>query len=153
LKWLAILALPALAIFGGWKLMNKQSKPHPTQAPADDNPAIVSPGASASPGASSSPAAVPDTALLGGVQVLNASADPALTTQAKAKLEKVGYKITTTAKASHPYTKTTVFFQAGQEPKAKELARVTGATVTEAAPENLDKGIPLTLVIGADFQP
>jgi len=25
--------------------------------------------------------------------------------------------------------------------------------VTEAAPENLDKGIPLTLVIGADFQP
>ncbi len=145
LKWLAISVIPIAALIGGWNWLSGRNSPPP---PPEDNPAMVG---TEDPASSPSPEASP---LAGrAAQILNGGSDAQLLQDAKKKLEGAGYEVLTTGNTSRPYDKTTVFFQQGSRSQADELARLAGATVTQAAPDNLDKNIPLTLVIGADFKP
>lgn len=141
LKWLAISVIPIAALVGGWNWLSGRTPP------PEDNPAIVATDPARSPSPEPSPTAGQ------AAQILNGGSDSQLLQDAKKKLEDAGYEILTTGNTSRPYDKTTVFFQQGSRSQADELARLAGATVTRPAPDNLDKNIPLTLVIGADFQP
>lgn len=144
LKWVSLAGFAGLLIFGGWKLLgngqNEKSQDDPRIGSASDGEGSSEPSSSPSP---------PPEPLK--IQVLSAIDDFEAMEQAKAKLVEAKYEIVTTGKAASNYEKTTVFFQPGAEEKAKAAAQVLQATVTQPAPENLDKTIPITAVIGADF--
>lgn len=144
LKWATIAAVAIGALSLGWWLSNRNS----ASRPPDDNPAMI--GSDDGPG-SPSPEPSPDGP--GAGQILNGSGNPELLKTAEQRVRDAGYEILSTGNASRPYGKTTVFYQEGHRSQADDLAQLAGASVVEPAPANLDKNIPLTLVVGSDFSP
>lgn len=127
-------------------------------------------GGSPSPGASASPATTTTTRLsaspaasptgtpaspaapgTGRVQILDGAGSGITAAKAKQKIEGSGYQVAATGATSRPYEKTTVFYQPGNESLARDVAAVVGATNVLVAPANLDKSIPVTVVIGSDY--
>lgn len=100
-----------------------------------------------SPSPQSSPSVAP-----GKLQVLNGSGTPGLGLKAKKTFEDAGWTIVATANASREYSRTTVFFQPGFESMAKAAAALIGSSTVQPAVSNLDKSIPVTVVIGTDFK-
>jgi hypothetical protein len=85
------------------------------------------------------------------MQVLDGAGSGIRAARAVQQLEGAGYEVVATAATSRPYDKTTVFYQPGNEQAARDAARVVGAADVLVAPANLDKTIPLAVVIGADY--
>lgn len=144
LKWIAIPIIPILAIIGGWNWLSDRNTARPE---AEDNPAMID---TTSGTATPSPDSTPQGDLPA-AQILNGSGNPQSLAAAQRKLQDAGYDIVSTGNASRPYENTTVFYQEGHKVEADELAGLAGASVTEPAPGNLDKNIPLALILGADF--
>ncbi len=85
------------------------------------------------------------------MQVLDGAGSGIRAARAVQQLQGAGYEVVATGATSRPYEKTTVFYQPGNEQTARDAARVVGAADVLVAPENLDKTIPLAVVIGADY--
>jgi hypothetical protein len=160
LKWLAIGVLPLLVILGIVRLVTQGGggETVETQPPAATSPIPTSTvEEQASPTqtvqASPSPQASPASQKKLTIQVLNGSNTEGNGNLAAAELRKEGYEIVAVTNAARKYEKTTVFYQPGFEKQADDVARLVGADVVEAAPENLDKNIPVTVVIGNDYKP
>lgn len=159
LKWLAIGVLPLLVILGIVRLVTQDgTETVETEPPAATSPipsAEVEEEASptetvqASPSPQTSPAAEKKLTL----QVLNGSNTEGNGNLAAAELRKEGYEVAAVSNAARKYEKTTVFYQPGFEKQADEVARLVGADVVEPAPDNLDKKIPVTVVVGNDYKP
>jgi len=148
---MALAVLPVIAVIGGWKLLSRDHKAPTPQATSTDDPSVVVPTDSPSP--SPTPTSPSGKSAKPALQILNGTRDSSLLTSAEQKLKGAGYAISTTSEASRRYPKTTVFYQDGFVDQAKELATLVGATITSPAPENLDKQIPLAVVLGADYKP
>lgn len=158
LKWLAIGVLPLLVILGIVRLVMQQDQPVETQPPPATS-AAPSPEATeqatqtetVQESPSPQPSPTPEEKLE--LQVLNGSNTEGNANLAAAELRKEGYEVVAVQNASRKYEKTTVFFQSGFETQADEVARLIGADVVQPAPQNLDKNIPVTVVIGNDYKP
>jgi len=164
LKWVALAVIPVLAAWGIFNLVQdrKNADPEGPAAVATPSPTRASPTAAVSPTATVSPAASPVPTVspspsptkkaTGKVQVLNGTAVQGRALKVKARLEGAGYDVVATAPAARSYDKTTIFYQPGFEQMAKDIAALLGVGVVQAAPQNLDKQIPVTVVVGADYK-
>lgn len=85
------------------------------------------------------------------MQVLDGANSGIRAAKAKRKVQQSGYEVVFEGATSRPYQVTTVFYQPGNEELARALQSVVGATDVLPAPANLDKSIPVTVVIGADY--
>ena len=173
-KYVLIAGVLAGAGFGIYQLVSDdQPEPAPTTPeeslpplPTDDPDLDFSPvpeepsptpsgTAAATPTASpiASPTSTASPAPAGGrrIQVLDGANSGPRAARAVQELETAGYDIAATAATSRPYDKTTVFYQPGNEQAARDVAAVVGAADVLVAPQNLDKSIPLAVVIGADY--
>jgi hypothetical protein len=133
-----------------WKyVINRGNTP---QQSGQDSPVITVPSSTPSPSPSPLPLPSPSPAVTGGkIQVLDGSGSPALATKAKDKVVAAGYDVVAATRISKLYEKTTVFYQPGSQSAGEAAASLLGATVTQPAPENLDKTIPVTVVVGKDY--
>ncbi len=109
-----------------------------------------------SPTRTASPTPTPTTTAspaVGGrrMQVLDGAGSGIRAARAVQQLEGAGFQVVATGATSRPYERTTVFYQPGNEPLAREAAGVVGAADVLVAPANLDKSVPLAVVIGADY--
>lgn len=156
LKWIGVVALPVLAIWGIWRLARGPDEPPSPAAVTSPSPSpppspIPSPEPSPSPELSPSPSPSPPPRASGRLQVLNGSSTPGRGQQAAQQLREAGFEIVAVQQAARRYDRTTVFFQPGFRPMAEQAAQVVGATVIEPAPSNLDRDIPVTVVVGEDY--
>lgn len=165
LRWMAIVALPLLAIWGVWRLVRQpneravapavvaeRSLTPPAASPqATASPPPASPAASPSPAATQSPNATP--AAKGRVQVLNGTSTGGLGRRAADKLAAAGFEIDQVTNAARNYTETTIYFKPGFEAMAREVGEVLGSSKIEPAPSSLQRDVPVTAIVGADFQP
>ncbi len=162
LKWVALAVIPVLAAWGVYNLV-QDGKKSKTAAPiASPSPSRPSPIVSPSPTATVSPAPSPIPTVSpspspskkagGKVQVLNGTAVQGRAPKVRDRLEAAGYDVVSTAPAARSYDKTTIFYQAGFQQMAKDIAALLGIGVVQAAPSNLDKSIPVTVVVGADYK-
>lgn len=156
MKWLGLLALPVLAAVGVYQLVSKKepdtppvAASSPTPSPTPSESPTPAPSPSPSPAASPSPTVQAEGE--GRLQVLNGSGTAGMGNKVAEKLRQEGYEIVSTGNTVRRYDKTTVFYQPGSEPLAREVARFLGTTKIEPAPDNLDKKIPVTVVVGADY--
>ena len=81
----------------------------------------------------SDPAKLYVVPLVARVDLLDAGAGAGIDETAK-KLEQAGYKPSHTARAGSPHARTEVFFQAGFEPEAKEVAKALGLAAEAIQP-------------------
>jgi hypothetical protein len=161
LKWMGVVALPLLAVWGIWRLVRQpdqkavapavqtQRSPSPSPAPS---PSPSPTKAAASPTPAPSPTASPTGAAKGQIQVLNGTGTAGLARRAADKLTAAGYEVVIVQNASRRYDATTIFFKPGFEEQAREVGRVLGSTNVEAAPSSLQRDIPVTAVVGPDYQ-
>lgn len=161
LKWVALAVIPVLAAWGVYNLVQDGKKsntavtiasPSPSPSPiASPSPtATVSPAPSPIPTVSPSPS--PAKKAGGKVQVLNGTAVQGRAPKVRDRLEAAGYDVVSTAPAARSYDKTTIFYQPGFQQMAKDIAALLGVGVVQVAPSNLDKSIPVTVVVGADYK-
>lgn len=162
LKWVGVFALPALAVWGIWRLVTQPedggtvvagvaTTPSPKETP-EAGPIVSSPAPTPSP--EESPTRAEATSLpqrSGRLQVLNGSA-PGKGQKAADRLRAAGYEIVVVQNASRRYERTTVFFQEGSRQLAQEVAAFLPAEVVDPAPSNLSRSIPVTVVIGDDYR-
>ena len=160
LKWLAIGVLPLLVILGIVRLVTSEEQPVETVPQAVDpapspepetEPAVTETVEEEQPQESPPPSPTAQANLA--VQVLNGSDTEGRGNAAATELRSEGYEVVAVGNAARKYEKTTVFYQAGYERQANDVARVLGAEVVEPAPDNLDKQIPVTAVVGNDYEP
>lgn len=157
-KWAIVAALPALAIWGVFRLANQPGEKPKEKVVATSSPTpTVSASASASPSEtpSATPSATPSptkSPTKGKLQVLNGSKTTGLALKAAERLQKDGYDVVNVAKAAGDYAKTTVYYQSGQKTLADQVARLLGATEVKPAPSNLSRSIPVTVVVGDDYR-
>jgi hypothetical protein len=160
-KWTAVAAVPALAALGVWKVVHLRT--------TADSPVVATPSPRPSATSSSSP---PDTSPLpspspsparpspspapashsGKLQVLNGTSTSGLALKVAQKLRAAGFEIVATAPAAKSYPKTTIFYQPGKDQLARDVASVLGLGAIAPAPANLDRAIPVTVVVGADYR-
>ena len=178
-KYILIAAVLAGLGFGIYRLVsNDEPQPEPVESlpplPTDEpdlafsplpedtasplETATASPGATPSPTSTVSPTASPGptptaSPAAGGrrVQVLDGSGSGLRAARAKQQIETGGYEVVATGATSRPYEKTTVFYQPGNEQTARDLASLIGAADVLVAPANLDKTVPLAVVVGPDY--
>lgn len=151
LKWVGIAVLPALAVFGIISLLTQSASDGEPQAQPTVE-ATFSPSPSPSPSPAPSPTPEPSPTPKGPVQVLNGTTTRGLAASAAEELEQAGYEIAGLGNAASQYERTTVFFQPGHEALANEIAAFLGADVIEPAPDSLQNEIPVTVVLGDDFE-
>lgn len=153
-KWLALLALPVIAAVGVYQLVSTEAPEKPPAAAPSPTPS-PEPSESPIPSPTPPPAASPSPTVQaegeGRLQVLNGSGTAGLGNKVADKLRQEGYEIVSTGNSVRRYDQTTVFYQPGSEALAREVARFLGTTKIEPAPDNLDKEIPVTVVVGADY--
>lgn len=175
LKYLLIAAVLAGLAFGAWRLLTGGSAAPPAAQPTPEEflpslgpdggagaspfPDQTSTAGSPNPGPStpaspalSSPA--PSGSPVSGtgrVQLLDGAGSGLKAAKAKRKVEQAGYQVVAEGLTSRPYQVTTVFYQPGNEPLAGALQTLIGATDVLPAPANLDKSIPVTVVLGSDY--
>jgi NAD(P)-dependent dehydrogenase (short-subunit alcohol dehydrogenase family) len=82
--------------------------------------------------------------------VLNGTATTGLGRRAADKLTAAGFQVVNVDNAARRYDKTTVFFKAGFEDVARQIASALGGATVEASPDNLSRDI--TAIVGADYQ-
>lgn len=166
LRWLAIGALPLLAIWGVWRLVSQPddravapavvAEVSPTPA-APSPPAAttspVPPAASPSPAISPTSTQSPSPAAKGRVQVLNGTSTSGLGRRAADKLAAASFQIDGVSNAARNYPETIVYFKPGFEALAREVGEVIGSSKIEPAPNSLTRDVPVTLVVGANYQP
>lgn len=162
LKWAGVIALPALAVWGVWRLVNEpegstsvasQEKTPVASTPAPSPPAespATAEEVAPSPEAPAEPSPSPKRS--GKLQVLNGSATSGTGQRAADKLREAGYEIVAVQNASRRYEKTTIFYQAGSRSLADEIAAFFGFGIVEAAPSNLSRAVPVTVVAGDDYK-
>ncbi len=160
LKWLAIGVLPLLVILGIVRLVTQEDQrvetlpeatsPSPSPEPETES-AVTETAEEGTQEASPSPSPTAQAKL--SLQVLNGSNTEGLGNAAATELRKEGYQVVAVQNAARKYEKTTVFYQQGYEQQANDIARLLGAELVEPAPDNLDKQIPVTVVIGDDYKP
>jgi len=122
------------------------SSPAPGASPSPAAPSTTVPAAS--PGATPASPPPPGT---GRIQVLDGAGSGIRAAKAKQQIQGAGYAVVAEGATSRPYEKTTVFYQPGNEQLARDVAALVGATDVLVAPVNLDKSIPLAVVIGSDY--
>ena len=155
LKWMGVVALPLLAVWGIWRLVRQPeeravaprvatiSSPTPSPSPLPESPV---------PSPSPSPPVSPSPAEKGQVQVLNGTSTTGLANRASAKLKTAGYEVVSVGNSARPYEETTVFFKPGFEQMGRDIAAILGTGKVEPAPETLTRDIPVTVVVGPDFE-
>lgn len=86
------------------------------------------------------------------MQVLDAVIDDGGQTarDVASRLSDDGYRVVATNKAVRRYDVTTVFYTAGNQAKARQIAAVYGFSRVEAQPGNLSESVDVHLVVGAD---
>lgn len=151
-KWIGILVLPLLAILGIANVVSDLGSP-------PDEPAVVqtSPEVSPTPEATEeppppSPSPSPEATKDGPLQVLNGTNRAGLAGSAAEELREAGYTVSEIGNAARQYDETTVFFQPGEERLAEEVAAFVGTDIILPAPDNLQDDIPVTVVLGADYE-
>ena len=157
LKWVGVATLPVLAAFGIWRLVSSEdSEPEPPKPSAvavvSPSPTLPSPSPEAVLPSPTPPASPSPTATKGELQVLNGSGVAGTGVQAAERLKAAGYTVVATQNASRRYDKTTIFYQPGFKQMAEGVAKTLGIGTVQPALENLDKQIPVTAVIGADYK-
>ncbi|MGH9196658.1 MAG: LytR C-terminal domain-containing protein [Acidimicrobiia bacterium] len=162
LKWVGVVALPLLAVWGVWRLVNEPDRQvivaSETKTPAASPSGSPTPEASPTteaPPPEESPAPPPQSPSpkrTGKVQVLNGAAVSGIGQKAADRLKEAGYEIVAVQNASRRYEKTTIFYQEGSRPMAEEIAALFGFGIVEAAPANLSKDVPVTVVTGDDYK-
>jgi hypothetical protein len=156
LKWMGVVALPLLAVWGIWRLVRQpdekavapavQARKSPTPSPSPSPPA-ASPSPSPPP-ASPSPSPAPKAAAQ--IQVLNGTATTGLGRRAADKLTAAGFQVVNVDNSARRYDNTTVFFKPGFEDVARQVAGELGGASVEASPDNLSRDV--TAIVGADYQ-
>lgn len=160
LKWMGVVALPLLAVWGIWRLVRQpdekavapavQAKKSPTPSPSPSpSPRAPSPNASPTP-APASPSPSPAAKAAAQIQVLNGTATTGLGRRAADKLTAAGFQVVNVDNAARRYDKTTVFFRPGFEDVARQVAGALGGASVEASPDNLSRDV--TAIVGADYQ-
>ncbi|HVE75310.1 MAG TPA: LytR C-terminal domain-containing protein [Actinomycetota bacterium] len=163
LRWVAIIAAPLLIGAAVWLFVVQPRTSDEPGSTATDTPTaseapLLSPSplplgeAQATTTATVAPAPDPSP-LPGKIQVLNGTKKADVEGVAATRLKDRGYQVTFTGKAAKSYAVTTVFYQEGHIDLANQVAQVLGAREVKPAPETLDKSIPVTAVVGDDFQP
>lgn len=157
LKWMGVVALPLLAVWGIWRLVRQpdekavapavQARKSPTPSPSPSPPA-PSPSTVPSPAASPSPSPAAKGAAQ--IQVLNGTATTGLGRKAADKLTAAGFQVVNVDNAARRYDKTTVFFKPGFEDVARQVAGALGGAEVEASPDSLSRDV--TAIVGADYQ-
>ncbi len=163
LRWVAMIAVPLLIGAAVWLFVVEPrtrdvAEPTATETPTASETPLLSPSpfpldeAQATTTATVAPAPDPSP-LPGKIQVLNGTKKADLDDAAAKRLNDRGYQVSFTGKAAKSYSVTTVFYQEGHIDLANQVAQVLGAGEVNPAPETLDKSIPVTAVVGDDFQP
>lgn len=154
LKWIGLALIPLLLLRGVWGLVTPNAEPKPTRAatgsprtPAE--PATPAPAPSPSPQPTTAAGAAPKLQVLNGTDTVGHAASLATS------LRRSGRQVVGVAKAKTAYAKTTVMFQPGFEQAARDLAATLGGVQVQAVPADvkIDEGIPLTVIVGADYKP
>jgi LytR cell envelope-related transcriptional attenuator len=131
----------------------------PAAAPATGSPApSAKPSAtpSGTSGTSGNPPAAPSvtpsaTSATVQVQVLNGTDVQGLARRAADKLQAKGYGIQAVKNAVNMYDHTIVYYQPGFQRNASEVVGTLGTGTVKPAPANLQKDVPLTVVVGKDY--
>jgi hypothetical protein len=153
-KWIGIAVLPALAIFGIAQVVADLGSPPEEPSVIQTTPEVTpSPeSTTAPPPPPPSPSPSPEPTKDGPLQVLNGTSRAGLAGVAAKELREAGYTVSEIGNAARRYDKTTVFFQPGEERLAEEVAAFIGSDVILPAPDNLQENIPVTVVLGADYE-
>lgn len=144
---LGIVILILLVAFAFWRLVIRRDA---SDQPPGEVPGELSPSPAVDLSPEPSPAASPGAGE-GRIQVLNGSGSAPKVQAAQSKLEQAGYEVAASDATARSYARTTVFYQPGAQPRADAIVSLLGLGVTQPAPENLDKSIPIAVVIGADY--
>ncbi|HLF70103.1 MAG TPA: LytR C-terminal domain-containing protein [Actinomycetota bacterium] len=150
-RWLAVLALLGGVAYGLIRLLPREvpslsasrgpsASPSPVPSIEPGEPGVVDSG-SPSPSESA-----------GTVQVLDGAGKLANVDAAIATLNRLGYRVLGPEATSRHYATTTVFYQPDERQLADAVAEAFHGAQVVAAPSSLDPSIPVTLVIGDDFQ-
>jgi hypothetical protein len=110
--------------------------------------AAPAPAATGSPAPAATPTAT-TTAVT--VQVLNGTDVKGLGGRAAEKLRTKGYEVVAVKNAVNMYETTIVYYQPGFQRTASEVVAVLGTGSARPAPANLQKDIPLSVVVGKDY--
>ena len=111
--------------------------------------AAVAPAAGA--GAAPSPTPTATTSAVA-TQVLNGTDVKGLAGRAAEKLRSQGYEVRAVSNAVNKYDKTFVYYQPGFQRNASEVVAVLGTGTARAAPDVVTKDVPLTVVVGKDYE-
>ncbi|HEX9888392.1 MAG TPA: LytR C-terminal domain-containing protein [Nitriliruptorales bacterium] len=86
------------------------------------------------------------------VQVLDAVLDDgsAAASDVEQRMKADGYRVVARNKASKTYDVTTVFYSAGSEAQAQQIAEQYGWSRVEGKPDNLSDSVQVHVVVGAD---
>jgi hypothetical protein len=105
------------------------------------------------PAAGASPApATTATASAVATQVLNGTDVKGLAGRAAEKLRSEGYEVRAVSNAVNKYDKTFVYYQPGFQRNAAEVVAVLGTGTAREAPDVVTKDVPLTVVVGKDYE-
>ena len=111
--------------------------------------AAAAPAAGA--GAAPSPTPTATTSAVA-TQVLNGTDVKGLAGRAAEKLRSEGYEVRAVSNAVNKYDKTFVYYQPGFQRNASEVVAVLGTGTARAAPDVVTKDVPLTVVVGKDYE-
>lgn len=111
--------------------------------------AAAAPAAGA--GAAPSPTPTATTSAVA-TQVLNGTDVKGLAGRAAEKLRSQGYEVRAVSNAVNKYDKTFVYYQPGFQRNASEVVAVLGTGTARAAPDVVTKDVPLTVVVGKDYE-
>lgn len=118
--------------------------PAPTASPDDDGTTA----GPTEPATETAPAVDPSTIT---IQVLDGSDDAADQDAVAACLQAAGFSdLITSNRARTTYTTTTVFYTAGSEAAARQVADALGIGAVEQQPGNLSESVPVHVVTGQD---
>jgi len=148
LKWLGIAVLPALAIFGLLSVVLGNGD----EVVETEDPGPTVEATATSPPASPAATRPQEPQQTGPMQVLNGTNRRGLAATAQERLQDAGYEVPGIGDAAGRYQRTTVFYQPGFESLAQEVADLLGAEVISPAPDNLQRDIPITVVLGEDYE-
>lgn len=121
--------------------------PTPSPTPSPTPTATPTPKPSATASGSFAPGDI-------SVQILDAVLDDGgdKAGAARDRLRGDGYRVVASNKASRVYDVTTVFYTAGNEAKARQIAKQYGFKAVEPKPDNLSDSVAVHLVVGRDYR-
>lgn len=117
-----------------------------TEQPSETGTAPSAPATSSEPAVTMDPGTIT-------IQVLDA--DPGADAPSKKvadDLAAAGYDIIASNRASREYTATTVFYTAGNEDAARQVAAAIGASEVDEKPANLSDSVKVHVVVGTDLR-